>query len=254
MGVGQLVYGVVFVAVAGAFFLALHLYLAPLHLLHHQLAARSASEIDGKCVQELAPYLFNVVGSRIVAKTIVEHELLNDGWVRDITGSLTVQVILDFLLIWDARRNIALQPDVHDKFLWKWTTLTDRCFTTSSTYKAFFIGQAEILGARVLKKAHAPGKCKIFTWLTLHDRRCWTAERRRRHNLQATDTCILCAQESESIAHLLVGCSFSREVWYRVLFRLRWRVLTLSNRYFDLGDWWMASRKKLQKADRKQVL
>jgi hypothetical protein len=28
MGVGQLVYGLVFVAVAGAFFLALHLYLA----------------------------------------------------------------------------------------------------------------------------------------------------------------------------------------------------------------------------------
>ena len=30
MGVGQLVYGVVFVAVAGVFFLSLHLYLAPL--------------------------------------------------------------------------------------------------------------------------------------------------------------------------------------------------------------------------------
>jgi hypothetical protein len=30
MGVGQLVYGLVFVAVAGAFFLTIHLYLAPL--------------------------------------------------------------------------------------------------------------------------------------------------------------------------------------------------------------------------------
>lgn len=30
--VGQLVYGLVFVAVAGAFFLGLHLYLAPLML------------------------------------------------------------------------------------------------------------------------------------------------------------------------------------------------------------------------------
>ena len=101
-----------------------------------------------------------------------------------------------------------------------------------------------------MKKARAPGKCKFFTWLALHDR-CWIAERRKRHNLQDTDTCVLCAQESETIAHLLVGCSFSREVWYRVLLRLRWYVLTPDHRYFDLADWWNASRKKLQKAERK---
>jgi len=66
-----------------------------------------------------------------------------------------------------------------------------------------------------------------------------------------TLTRVLCAQESETIAHLLVGCSFSREVWYRVLLRLRWYVLTPDHRYFDLADWWNASRKKLQKAERK---
>ncbi|KAG2538450.1 hypothetical protein PVAP13_9NG381214 [Panicum virgatum] len=149
--------------------------------------------LQGKSVQELAPCLFNAVGSRVVAKRTVAQGLANDSWVRDIKGALTVQI---------------------------------------------------------LKKARAPGKCKFFTWLALHDR-CWTAERRKHHNLQDTDTCVLCAQESETIAHLLVGCSFSREVWYRVLLRLRWYVLTPDHRYFDLADWWNASRKKLQKAERK---
>jgi len=47
--------------------------------------------------------------------------MANNSWVKYIKGALTVQVILDFLLIWDATRNIMLQPDVQDKFLWRWT-------------------------------------------------------------------------------------------------------------------------------------
>ena len=174
--------------------------------------------------------------------------LPNDSWVRDIKGALTVQVILDFFLVWDATRNLVLQNEVQDMFLWKWTN--DHRFSTASAYRAFFIGQTEIPGAKILKKARAPGKCKFFIWLALHDR-CWTAERRKRHNLQDNDSCILYAQESESIAHLLVGCSFTREVWYHILLRLRWHALTPDRQCFDLADWWTSVRKRLQKTDRR---
>jgi len=99
-----------------------------------------------------------------------------------------------------------------------WTIWQLQCFSTASAYRAFFIGQTEIRGARCLKKARAPGKCKFFIWLVLHGR-CWTAERRKRHNLQDDDTCILCSQESESITHLLLNCSFARECsWSCVTF------------------------------------
>ena len=54
--------------------------------------------------------------------------------------------------------------------------------------------------------------------------------------------------ESESIAHLPVGCSFAREVWFRVLLWLRRHALTPDNGCFDMADWLISSRKKLQKA------
>lgn len=77
----------------------------------------------------------------------------------------------------------------------------------ASAYQAFFIGQVETPGAKILQKTKAPSKCKFFIWVALHDR-CWTAERRKCHNLRDPDDCIICAQEAESISHLLTGCYF----------------------------------------------
>ena len=123
-------------------------------------------------------------------------------------------------------------------------------FSTASAYRAFFIGQSSITGAKVLWKTRAPGKCKFFDWLALHDR-CWTADRRKRHNLQQHDTCALCNQEPETISHLLVGCSFSREVWYRILLRGRWHSISPIHPGAIFSDWWLAARKRFGKVDRK---
>ena len=95
---------------------------------------------------------------------------------------------------------------------WKWTS--DQCFSTTSAYRALFMGQTELLGAKILEKKHiyGPGKCKFFICLLkLHDR-CWMARRSKAYGLQDDDSCALCDQESESIDHLLVGCLFAREI------------------------------------------
>jgi hypothetical protein len=101
--------------------------------------------LQGRCIQEIAPCLFNAVGPRIAKCRTVVQGLANNTWVRDISGALTVQVILDFLLVWDATRAVLLRPDTPDRFLWKWAS--DQCFSTASAYRAFFIGQTEIPGA-----------------------------------------------------------------------------------------------------------
>jgi hypothetical protein len=49
-----------------------------------------------------------------------------------------------------------------------------------------------------------------------------------RHDLQTNATCVLCSQE-ESISHLLLGCAYTREVWYKVLRRFGWHSLSLTN-------------------------
>jgi hypothetical protein len=43
--------------------------------------------------------------------------------------------------------------------------------------------------------------------------RIWTSDRRHRHGLQDHTCCILCDQEQESADHLLVACSYSKQVW-----------------------------------------
>ena len=175
--------------------------------------------------------------------------LSNRAWVRDITGALTVQVIVEYLQVWNLVENHTINNLAEDRFIWKWTA--DHCFTTASAYIAFFIGQHPIPGAKLLRKTKALGRCKFFVWLVLHDR-CWTAARRKRHNLQDDDSCGACFQLSETISHILVGCVYAREVWFNLLRRWNWlRLAAGLSTHLEFTDWWMWSRKQVHGDDRK---
>lgn len=143
---------------------------------------------------------------------------------------------------------VTLHDSSWDKVIWKWTE--DQCFSTLSTYRAFFIDKYEILGAKILWKMRAPGKCKFFVWLALHGH-CWTAARRKRHNLQDDDSCILCGQEPKTINHLVVNCSYTKEVWHSLLSQVNWQALTPSASDRSLAGWWTSSRKHVDKVVRK---
>ena len=197
--------------------------------------------IQGRSVSDLAPALLNAVRPRTRKMRKVVDGLHNNSWAKDIKGALTVQVILDYLLLWDTIRLWQQQrtSNTPDTFSWKWTA--DGQFTTASAYRPFFIGQYAIPGARQLTKSRALGRCKFFLWLAIHDR-CWTNERRKRHNLQDGDSCTFCDQQSESINHLLVGCVFAREVWYMVLRKGNLQRLTPSPSASDFVHWWLQSR------------
>jgi hypothetical protein len=41
--------------------------------------------------------------------------------------------------------------------------------------------------------------------------------RRMRHGLQDSAECAFCGQEDETVDHLLVGCVFTRDLWFRLL-------------------------------------
>ena len=193
------------------------------------------------------PCLCNMVGPRIRSKHTVAQALQGGQWISDITGALTVQVLLEYLQVWDRLGAIQLgqQPD---KICWRWSS--DRIFSTASAYRAFFIGQHPIAGAKLLYKTRAPAKCKFFAWLALHDR-CWTAHRRKRHNLQDNDDCTFCSQLPETIDHLLISCSFTREVWFMIFHRLGWHSHAPGADIISLADWWQGARKQILKEERK---
>lgn len=64
--------------------------------------------------------------------------------------------------------------------------------------------------------------------------------------MQDSDTCILCDQEAETIDHIILGCSFSRVVWYLCLSRLHLQDLVLLQDGRAL-EWWLMLRKRLCK-------
>jgi hypothetical protein len=105
-------------------------------------------------------------------------------WVADITHMLTVQVIVQFLSIWDLVRAVWLSL-VPDRFVWKWSP--NGIYSSSSAYVALFLGRVDILGARQIWKTKMPGKCKFFAWLVLHGR-CWTFDRLHHHGLKDSDS------------------------------------------------------------------
>ena len=130
--------------------------------------------------------------------------------------------LLEYFLICDLTRDIQLAENLMDTICWKWTS--NRVFTTASAYRSFFIGQHPVEGAKLLRKTRVLAKCKFFIWLVLHDR-FWTTARRKKHGLQDDDTCVMCAQMSETVDHLFTTCPFSREVWFCMLRRLGWETL-----------------------------
>ena len=187
-----------------------------------------------------APHLFAAV-SRVGRKRTLREALASDRWARDIVGALTVQVLCQYLKVWEIARDTVLDQTRSDRFVWKWSA--DGKYSASSTYRAFFAGSTVLLGARELWKTRAPPKVKFFRWLAFHGR-LWTADRRRRHGLQDCDACVLCGQASETVEHLFLGCVLARQVWYLLLSPLGLASLT-PDADVRFGHWWIRQRKRL---------
>lgn len=67
------------------------------------------------------------------------------------------------------------------------------------------------------------------------------------HGLQDDDVCALCDQEQETAQHVVGGCVFAREVWYRVLPPIDLDRLVPQPGTSFL-DWWLQSRHQLEMA------
>jgi hypothetical protein len=200
----------------------------------------------GHSIQSMAPNLCNAVHARTPATRLVCEALQNDCWIRDIHGTLDMASLEQYVMLWDRLQGFQLDERVADRFIWKWSA--NQQYSSQSVYRAFFNGQCGVLGANILRKAKAPLNSKFFVWLALLDR-CWIGERLLHHQMSDDGSCTFCSQEEESIGRLL-GCSFTREEWWRLLARRGLQALCLEPDD-SMVDWWMSSRKKLTKSSRR---
>ncbi|WVZ91735.1 hypothetical protein U9M48_037868 [Paspalum notatum var. saurae] len=202
--------------------------------------------LDGLAIDVIAPNLMAAVSPRRRIRT-VRDGLLNGAWISDIRGVLDDIMIAEYIEVWERIRHVSLSEGVPDQFRWRWTL--NGIYTSSSAYQSCFFGSTMMLGAKFIWKSKVPPKVKFFAWLAALDR-CWTAVRRHRHGLQDSDTCALCDQESECINHLLLRCSFAREVWFLVLRPVSWHSL-IPGPMDSMMSWWSSARKRVHKEFRK---
>jgi hypothetical protein len=158
-----------------------------------------------------------------------------------------MRLIVEFLSLRNIVEQVQLLPGIPDTF--SWNLSSDGSYSAASVYGAMFAGSSAPLGGKLLWKTAAPPRVRFFFWLVMHGR-CWTAHRRRRHGLQDSDDCIFCDQVAETMDHVLLGYTFSREVW---TICLRWLRLDqfVQVREENTMPWWSNARKLVAKAIRR---
>jgi hypothetical protein len=168
-------------------------------------------------------------------------------WIQDIRGGLSIPVLVDYVTIWDKLSSLQLQEDREDRWAWRWTA--DGRYSAASAYKLLHSGGVIMHGAERIWKSWAPPKVKFFTWLAIK-RRIWTADRRHRHGTRGTRYLLACDQENETCNHLLVSCSYAKEVWWAVLsgFSCQCKFTPPAN---SLSSWWVRLRNLQPRTKRK---
>jgi hypothetical protein len=64
--------------------------------------------------------------------------------------------------------------------------------------------------------------------------------------MQDSNACIFCDHDAETLDHILLGCTFSREVWHSCLRKLHLQD-TVVPRHEQVMAWWLQSRKRIPK-------
>jgi hypothetical protein len=205
--------------------------------------------LQGLCVKDIAPTVWDAVAVRRRKKRTVQEALANDRWTTDIRGELPADGFHQYVLLSIAILNTERDPEQQDLF--SWPCDPSGVFSAKSTYDRLCEGGIRFAAAYCIWKPWAPIKCKVFQWLAVRYR-LWTTERRARHGLQdRPDACYLCLQEIDSVDHMLMHCSYAREVWFESMWLTGLPDVTPLGED-KLEDWWLRSRQRVVSSRRKE--
>jgi hypothetical protein len=192
--------------------------------------------LSGKAIKDIGPLISAMILARIANKRTVCEALADFRWVYDVHGTVTVQVILEFMSLCEFLEEVPLQPGVLDKHIWRLSN--SGFYSAKSAYTALFQGSILFGSWECIWKTWAPNKCRFFLWLVAHNR-CWTVNRLARHNLPHPDRCPFYDQDKETIHHLLATCMFARQFWSSLLQHTRLSGLSPQPSESTFDDWWM---------------
>lgn len=116
--------------------------------------------LQGQSLLQIAPALINRVPANIRRRRSVQAALTANGWVHDISGSLTAQVLFEFLLVWDLLQEVQLYPNVEDQH--RWLPSSSGLYSASSAYLRFHGGATTFEPATRIWKTWPPPALQVF--------------------------------------------------------------------------------------------
>jgi hypothetical protein len=199
-------------------------------------------------ISELAPNLMKFVKPARKNDTVAQA-LTDNAWTQAFRGIPSVPAIVEFMGLWATMREAPALHEEPDCARWKLTESGQ--YSAKTAYQLFFLGRTEVPGMKELWSSGAPLKHKLHAWLALKDR-LWTADRLEERGLPHPRHCPLCCQETETVEHLNMRCSFSREVWFRTLqpYNLHNQTPTADD---ELALWWPALSDAVPARHKKEI-
>jgi hypothetical protein len=205
--------------------------------------------MEEKSLANLAPNLSAVVSKRDAKSRTVQEALQQALWVQDIRGNTTPAAFGEFFLLWDLIQEVQLAPRMPDQH--RWTPSPSGLYSSKLAYDCFFVRAVGFEPAERIWKNWAPPRCKIFIWLVTLNR-CWTPDRLAKRGLDHPECWPLCDQQEETTHHLLVGCVFAKEVWFRVLTKVEMQSCAPDPNDEMFQGWWKLAECVIPKCKRKR--
>jgi hypothetical protein len=109
--------------------------------------------LDGASIDQLTADVVTTVSRRALKTRSIADTLQDNQWIRDISGSLSISALNQYVLLWSRIQTVALRTDA-------WAP--NQQYSSSSAYRAFFIGQSSLPGVKELSKTRATPRCKFF--------------------------------------------------------------------------------------------
>jgi hypothetical protein len=124
--------------------------------------------LNGNTIAGLAPNLIQLIPKRVAKCRTVAQALHNRSWVADNKGAITVQILIEYLLIWDQVDGIFLQPDVQDQYRWEFSQ--SGTYSSKSAYAAFLRDMSvPLLGEEFGKVGLCCAANFSYGWLSTSD-------------------------------------------------------------------------------------
>lgn len=156
------------------------------------------------------PNLFQV--ARFKNRTVAK-EMTNNNWIRSVRNITTTPQIREYVLLWNSLSEVTLNEDNTDSAVW--TKSDSGVYNATSAYKAQFKHTTRPFKTKRLWKAKAEPKVILFAWTAMHEK-VLTADVLEAKGWDDNVICPLCLQELETNHHLLIDCSFARQVLHLV--------------------------------------